>query len=190
MQQTAWAILTGKPYPSPVYCGMHEPAWHALQRTNTCRRSGVMTRGVRVHSSRTVFRPSVITSGRARSCTKESTNWRSTGASTSGGTRSWHACTMHATINAIVYFRILRKHADVLWLCQATSNPPLSTSCNMQVFMTFSRDSTDTSKTVVHIKAAVTTLHVHGPREKVIPPEPGWPAAAVHHADGAADSAA
>ena len=51
-----------------------------------------MTRGVRAQSSRTVLRPSVMTSGRARSVTNASTSCRSTGASASGGTSSWHAC--------------------------------------------------------------------------------------------------
>ena len=51
-----------------------------------------MMRGMRAHSSLTVFSPSVMTSGRARSCTKASTSCRSTAVIASGGTSSWQAC--------------------------------------------------------------------------------------------------
>ena len=51
-----------------------------------------MMRGMRAHSSLTVFSPSVMTSGRARSCTKASTSCRSTAVIVSGGTSSWQAC--------------------------------------------------------------------------------------------------
>ena len=57
----------------------------------TCSISGVMTSGMRTHSSRTVLRPVVISSGRARSWMNWLHRWRSTGCSQSGGTMSWQA---------------------------------------------------------------------------------------------------
>ncbi len=43
--------------------------------------------------SLTVFRPTVISSGRARSCTNWLHKCRMTGCNQSGGTKSWHAYT-------------------------------------------------------------------------------------------------
>ncbi len=59
----------------------------------TSKTSSLMIRGMRMQISLTVFRPTVISSGRARSCTNWLHKCRMTGCNQSGGTKSWHACT-------------------------------------------------------------------------------------------------
>ena len=61
----------------------------------TSKTSSLMIRGIRMQISLMVFRPTVISSGCARSCTNWLHKCRMTGCSQSGGTRSWHACETH-----------------------------------------------------------------------------------------------
>ncbi len=81
----------GRKAPKGVKCG--DDKWHALYEELTSRTSSLMMRGMRMQISLTVFRPTVISSGRARSCTNWLHKCRMTGCNQSGGTRSWHACT-------------------------------------------------------------------------------------------------
>mmetsp|Transcript_14045 Transcript_14045/g.40776 ORF Transcript_14045/g.40776 Transcript_14045/m.40776 type:complete len:389 (-) Transcript_14045:1262-2428(-) len=78
----------------------------------SCNRSSFMTSGARMHSSRTVLRPIVMTSGRARSCTNASTSCRNTGCSVSGGTTSWHAITSAANTT------VTSRWCDAMYFCR------------------------------------------------------------------------
>lgn len=87
-----------------------------------------MMRGMRAQSSRTVLRPSVMTSGRARSCTNASTSCRSTAAIASGGTSSWHACAQQSA--SLLGFYVITTGSRCLPIFHGSRLGRLPDNCN------------------------------------------------------------
>mmetsp|Transcript_27302 Transcript_27302/g.44465 ORF Transcript_27302/g.44465 Transcript_27302/m.44465 type:complete len:579 (-) Transcript_27302:1032-2768(-) len=73
-----------------------------LYCVRSCNNVASMTSGIRIQISLMVLSPTTTASSVERSVTKLSTKVRTMGSTTSGGTRSWHACAAQANMDVIL----------------------------------------------------------------------------------------